>query len=661
MPVTIDELQLKLSSDMGTAGSDIRTLEDSLNSLKGTLFHTVQTFFDASTSVKDFNTDLNNLRQSTAKGIDIKVNFEGVENKAQTMKRHLQTAFEASKADAKGLAKNLASLYNINDKGAVGNLEKSITSVFAAYRDGVDDSKAFDQAFNDINNTILKSGRVLSDYDDSLHKFYDQFKNKKIMLPNNWQSQVGTPNAAEWLRQNMGYLSNKGTVRWDTDIVEDNAFGQAMYSHLFKGTESDFKATVDRYVALMKEGAQKVKEGWKEFTSIPDTDENRLDIGENIIEELAKVEDAFKRNLENVSANDQGLFNLGAKIDVQKATAQLRADLQQIFANINAEKFTIPLNNVEIVFDPTQLKNSLTSIQTLIANFSKGNGIDVSAVSVKLDAIATALQTFRAGLTGAAPSKYVIDSIARAVRVFNNLAKIDTVKISVVIDSLVAALPKLSASLSVLSEMDSAPGIKAISSFASAIAKLGNADASKAINNARSVADAISEAIAKLNKSETVRADIGNFMKNIRQLSSGTGSLNVNMKNMANHTLPRLGNSMKKSSGSARSLLYTFYKIRGVVWAIRRLLGAFGKSIEYASDIVEVANVVRNTFREAEGQIAEFVDGSHQLLKDMWADQGWDTENIPGITERIGMNELAVSRMASRFQAMGSAMGFPNE
>lgn len=372
-------------------------------------------------------------------------------------------------------------------------------------------------------------------------------------------------------------------------------------------------------------------------------------------------------------------------VTIDELQLKLSSDMGTAGSNIDALvtslsnlKGTLAQNVQGFDTASTSLKNLTTNFNNLKQavstkiDFSGFNGlsrrlnsltgrIDASALSAKLNAIEGTLQRFRAGLSGSAPPVYVLESLTRSIRVFNRLGRMDTAGITRSIDAVVASLPKLSQAMQSLSLTDNQPGIKSVSSLANAIIKLEKLDASKAISNVKSVADAIPEAIAKLNRSETVRTDIGNFMKNIRQLSSGTGSLNVNMKNMANHTLPRFGNAMKKSGGNARSLLYTFYKIRGVVWAIRRLLGYFGNSITYASDIVEVANVVRNTFRDAEGQIAEFVDGSHEMLKQIWSDQGWDTENIPGITERIGMNELAVSKMASRFQAMGKAMGFPNE
>lgn len=662
MPVTIDELQLKLTSDVDSTTNKLSSLASSLERLKGTVSGLADAYGDVYQGI-DMLQELfgksNNMRFKL--NVDIKDALANIGK----LKTSLQSVLAYMKVDNRKMAKDIASQFGIKDTSAISDIEKQLDSVTNRVIKYEDATKSIGSAKQNIESNIRANGKFFTEAEKELIRFRQEFGKTVIYISDQAKNGLGSSfeNIANEFRGLYTFDKSKGISLDMSDMITK----YPAFSDYLEGGNGNVSNMIDAYFKMLKAAFNEVKE--KSFTEfVGQGGISTAQVRDEITQKVQEAADAAKTIINNFDKGEGGndfSIKLGAEIDTEqvfsKLVTQFRLIFNQATESLNNGRLNIPLRNINVTFDEAALTASLKPVADTVHKYLRFDGIDTATISSKLNTITDSLQAFRAGLSGSAPSKYVLDSISRAVRVFNSLSKIDTARISVVIDSISAALPKLSASLSVLSEMDSAPGIKAISSFASAIAKLGNADASKAINNARSVADAISEAIAKLNKSETVRADIGNFMKNIRQLSSGTGSLNVNMKNMANHTLPRLGNSMKKSSGSARSLLYTFYKIRGVVWAIRRLLGAFGKSIEYASDIVEVANVVRNTFREAEGQIAEFVDGSHQLLKDMWADQGWDTENIPGITERIGMNELAVSRMASRFQAMGSAMGFPNE
>lgn len=66
-------------------------------------------------------------------------------------------------------------------------------------------------------------------------------------------------------------------------------------------------------------------------------------------------------------------------------------------------------------------------------------------------------------------------------------------------------------------------------------------------------------------------------------------------------------------------------------------MGVFKSAIDISSDLTEVQNVVDVTFGDMSDKMNEFADSALQMY---------------------GMSELTAKQIASRFQAMGVAMGF---
>ena len=71
-------------------------------------------------------------------------------------------------------------------------------------------------------------------------------------------------------------------------------------------------------------------------------------------------------------------------------------------------------------------------------------------------------------------------------------------------------------------------------------------------------------------------------------------------------------------------------------WLLFRFVGKIGDSITIASDLVEVQNVVDTVFGDMSSKVEEYAQNS---------------------IKQFGMSELSFKQYASRFQAMGSAMG----
>ena len=98
--------------------------------------------------------------------------------------------------------------------------------------------------------------------------------------------------------------------------------------------------------------------------------------------------------------------------------------------------------------------------------------------------------------------------------------------------------------------------------------------------------------------------------------------------------------SMDRASSHTQSLTMVIVKARTLLWGFRRIFSMFSGSLELASSLTEVQNVIDNVFTE---NYTAKVEDMSKAVKDS-----------------LGMSELSFKQYASRYQAMGKAMGITN-
>lgn len=141
-------------------------------------------------------------------------------------------------------------------------------------------------------------------------------------------------------------------------------------------------------------------------------------------------------------------------------------------------------------------------------------------------------------------------------------------------------------------------------------------------------------------RGEALREKIKQIQKTTSQTSNGAKNLGDSV-GYASKSFIGLANSGIKAikplnnlGNSFRSLLRIILPLLG----IRQLFNWGKQAIEIASDITEVQNVVDVAFGKMAYKVEEFAETS---------------------IEQFGMSELTLKQVSSRFQAMGTAMGFP--
>lgn len=183
---------------------------------------------------------------------------------------------------------------------------------------------------------------------------------------------------------------------------------------------------------------------------------------------------------------------------------------------------------------------------------------------------------------------------------------------------------------------------KQMTALASGIKQLGYSSAEKAIKNIPLLATAMKKLMSELSTAPKVSQnliDMTNALAKLARTGSSSGKA-------ANSLVSSFNRISKASSGMKVGLLSAVNGISAIRRSILSALGVVGgfyavirgikESINIASDLTEVQNVVDVTFGNYKKKIEDLAKVS-----------------IP----ELGMSELTTKQIASRYQAMGTAMG----
>ena len=177
-----------------------------------------------------------------------------------------------------------------------------------------------------------------------------------------------------------------------------------------------------------------------------------------------------------------------------------------------------------------------------------------------------------------------------------------------------------------------------IVTLANAVKLFGYSKMEKAIVNMPVLATELKKLIETLASAPEVSNNTVELVKAISNLNVNTRQLSTNATK-AGRSLDFFTNHAKKAHRATFSLAATIGKIYATYWALFRLVGMFKSSIDIASNLTEVQNVVDHTFGDMKYRMEDFASTA---------------------VETIGMSELTAKEIGSRFQAMGRNMGVPD-
>lgn len=220
-------------------------------------------------------------------------------------------------------------------------------------------------------------------------------------------------------------------------------------------------------------------------------------------------------------------------------------------------------------------------------------------------------------------------------RLAKGIEKIGSIN-SAQIQSAGTAIRELSNSLRFLDDINVSDNAKQIAQLANGISQLGYKSSTKAIDNIPKLATAMRELMATLSTAPRVSQNIIDMTNALARLSR-TGASSGRAATSLGKALDAYTLSTSRASKGSWSLASAIGKLYATYWLLFRAFGKIGDAIDISSALTEVQNVVDVTF----GEYASLVE---KMSETSIAD--------------FGMSELTVKQVASRFQAMGSAMGF---
>lgn len=414
-------------------------------------------------------------------------------------------------------------------------------------------------------------------------------------------------------------------------------------------------AVVDSLDIELEASAQKANQAIDSVVKNLDKLAKSLKIDTSGLEKLGKIDGSnFQKLGEGIKDLSSGLKNLQnvKKSDFNRLASGIERLSTIPTGNMQAVASTLrPLADGISILSNTNFDNK--NLQSMINSLTRLSNSNVSNLS-NVDFLGTgnSLRNLTDSLAGAEKVQQSTISMTNAI------AKLAASGANIPIVS--SSLSQLGASLNkFMSTMSAAPAVTAqTTAFTQAIAQLSNAGnkvattasnlgalatALKDFMKTMSAAPVVSDSTIKMTQALANLASqgnkTGNATKGLQAVFSSTESIenkfNNSIKKLSS-SMKGLGDSVKKTASKMKSFKTELLSALGVVGGLYGAIRGIKKSIDISSDLVEVQNVVDTAFGDMSYKVEEFAKTS---------------------IKQFGMSELALKQYASRFQAMGTAMG----
>lgn len=252
------------------------------------------------------------------------------------------------------------------------------------------------------------------------------------------------------------------------------------------------------------------------------------------------------------------------------------------------------------------------------------SGLNTSSLVTLADGVSklgTAMQT----MNGVKTTEFT-----RLAKNIKKLGEIDVSKL----ETVAPCIEKLGTAVAGLSSAGDAAD--QLIKIASAIKQLGYKSSEKAVKVIPDLAIAVRKLMSTLASAPKVSQNLIDLVDALARLARTGASSGRAFTSLAG-ALNGYSTSTKKAKKHSFNLASAIGKVYATYWMLFRALGKAKESIDLASDLTEVQNVVDTTFGKYAGLVEKMSETS--------------------ITD-FGMSELTVKEVSSRFQAMGTAMGF---
>ena len=370
-----------------------------------------------------------------------------------------------------------------------------------------------------------------------------------------------------------------------------------------------------------------------------DTSSNNANIAlDKLADSLLKIDNRlrgvkvgeFSKNMNTLKKSVNGFT--GAK-NLDTAVTALRK-----LSNINAEKMLNAAIGVTEISNALRKLSGITipsfeGLDNLINSMGKFGGKSMGSAVQNLPQLSSYLAQFVNSMNGVGALNFDMTGLTNLI---SSIAKLGGTKAT----QAAVNLSPISAQLqNFVRQMNNIGSVKfdmtGLTELVSSISKLGGKASTNAIPNIQALGTALKQLMTTLSTAPKVSSNVIQMTNALAKLASQGAKTGT-----ATRGLSKIFDNFSLSATSARKHSLSFASALGKLyaefWTLRRAFNIFKKAIDISSDLTEIQNVVDVTFGNMAYKVEEFAKTS---------------------IEQFGMSELALKQYASRFQAMGSAMG----
>lgn len=276
---------------------------------------------------------------------------------------------------------------------------------------------------------------------------------------------------------------------------------------------------------------------------------------------------------------------------------------------------------------------NVSGISNIALSLSKLGGIKATAGSQNLIKMKDDLVNFIQGMNNIGSLNFDVNSLASLITSVRKLGTTTGTRASVNLSPISAQLQNFVRQMNGIGALNF--DMTNMTQLVSAISRLGSVASGRAVANIPLLATNLKGLFNTLSTAPAVSSNIIQMTEALAKLAS-TGSKTGTAANSLTRELFSFGKSASTAKVHSFSLASAIGKVYASYWLLFRAFSKFKSAIDISSSLTEVQNVVRQVFGQYEDAINSMAKSSIQAL---------------------GMSELSVKQYASRFQAMGTAMG----
>lgn len=542
----------------------------------------------------------------------------------------------AAETKIKEAVNNISSSFGITSKQGISDLTDAVRDFYNA-----SDSSSLKEAEADLRD-IISQYAILNDTLSGTKELYESIRKhisgSRLYLPDGWSS--------EFTKEDRGKLGIKNTTSdpsRGTNVATAVEEMNGILGTTFDTSKHELDILHDLldYMTGLESSMKREAEANYEFARSSEVVSNALD---TLYEKFGKV-----REVQESSYDGNQLLGAGDGVDYDSMDLPFN-DTPGTFNSVESSARSADAAIDEVVADVQQVKNELTetTIQNPFEGITKGlEALDgFSFTAEQFAGVKTLADSLgKLGGVSAGPAAESMPRIAEALRSLSGITipNLDGVEQlasglrslgSPRIREAAVALPQIISSIQGLTSASIAPPAGLIEVVKS-IKAFGSAAAEKAATNIPALATSLSNLMATLSAAPVVNRNVIDLVNGLAQLSAnGSRATSVfnGLTGSTNRFSSAAGRARKHSKGLASTIGSLYAKFFLLIRAFRAIKGAIG----YASDLREVQNVVATTFGSATADVQDFADTAIMSF---------------------GLSELSAKQFASRFQAMGAAMG----